>query len=146
MKLQQLSLFLENKPGQLIEPCRVLSEAGINIRTLSLADTERFGILRLIVSDWKKAQEVLERAGYVVNTTEVVAVEVADRPGGLEEVIEAFDRNGINIEYMYAFTFGREDRAVLIFRVDAPDEAVARLQASGVNLVGSMEVYNRIAG
>jgi hypothetical protein len=146
MKLQQLSLFLENRPGQLIEPCRVLSQAGINIRTLSLADTERFGILRLIVSDWKKAQDALEHAGYVVNTTEVVAVEVADRPGGLEEVIEAFDRNHINIEYMYAFTFGREDRAVLIFRVDAPDEAVERLQAGGINVVGSLEVYNRIAG
>ncbi len=145
MKLQQLSLFLENRPGQLIEPCRLLSRAGVNIRTLSLADTERFGILRLIVSDPRKAQDVLQNSGYVVNMTDVVAVEVADRPGGLEDVIEVFDENHINIEYMYAFTFGREDRAVLIFRVDAPDEAIDCLQRAGINVVGSVEVYNRIA-
>jgi hypothetical protein len=145
MKLQQLSLFLENKPGQLLDPCRLLARAGVNIRTLALADTERFGILRLIVSDWRKAQGILQGAGYVVNITDVVAVEVADRPGGLAEVIEVLDHSEINIEYMYAFTFGREDRAVLIFRVDAPDEAIDRLQAAGINVVGSVEVYNRIA-
>ncbi len=89
MKIHQLSLFLENKPGQMLGPCRTLASSGVNIRTLTLADTERFGILRLIVSDWQKARRVLQEAGYVVNVTEVVAVEVADRPGGLAAVLDA---------------------------------------------------------
>ncbi len=144
MKLHQLSLFLENKPGQLTEPCRLLAREGINIRTLALADTERFGILRMIVSDWQKAAAVLKEAGYVASATEVVAVEVADRPGGLAEILEALENSSVNIEYMYAFTFGRSDRAVLIFRFDKPDEAIARLQSAGINVVGSVEVYNRI--
>jgi len=141
MKIHQLSLFLENKPGQMIGPCRILARAGINIRTLTLADTEQFGILRLIVADWQKALRLLQAAGYVVNVTEVLAVEVADRPGGLAEVLELFERSEVNIEYMYAFTSGREDQAVLIFRFDKPDAAIDLLQTAGFNVVGSAEVY-----
>lgn len=144
MKLHQLSLFLENKPGQLTEPCRLLAREGINIRTLALADTERFGILRMIVSDWQKAAALLNEAGYIANATEVVAVEVADHPGGLAAILELLENSGVNIEYMYAFTFGRNDRAVIIFRFDKPDEAITRLQAAGINVVDSVEVYNRI--
>ncbi len=142
MKLHQLSLFLENKPGHMIEPCRLLAEAGVNIRTLTLADTQTFGILRLIVSDWHRGASVLRGAGYVVNITEVVAVEVPDRPGGLAALLEALQRGDINIEYMYAFTFGRGGRAVLIFRFDQPDAAIERLQDAGINVVASVEVYN----
>jgi hypothetical protein len=141
MKLHQLSLFLENQPGQITEPCRTLAAAGIDIRTLSLADTERFGILRLIVSDWRKAAVVLEEAGYVVNVTEVVAIEVADRPGGVTEIMESLD--GINVEYMYAFPFGRGEKAVLIFRFDQPDAAVEQLRAAGINMVAGVDVYSR---
>jgi hypothetical protein len=141
MKIHQLSLFLENKPGRLVEPCRLLSVAGINIRTLSVADTQQFGILRLIVSDWQRAAAILKEAGRVVNVTEVLAVEVPDRPGGLAFVLEQFENSGINIEYMYAFTFGREDKAVLIFRFDKPDEAIGLLQAAGINVVDSVKVY-----
>jgi len=141
MKIHQLSLFLENKPGQMIGPCRILARAGINIRTLTLADTEQFGILRLIVADWQKALRLLQAAGYVVNVTEVLAVEVADRPGGLAEVLELFEKSEVNIEYMYAFTSGREDQAVLIFRFDKPDAAIDLLQTAGFNVVGSAEVY-----
>ena len=83
MKIHQLSLFLENKPGQMIQPCRVLADAGIGLHTLTLADTQQFGLLRLIVTDWEEGRKILEQAGYLVNVTEVVAVEVADRPGGL---------------------------------------------------------------
>jgi len=144
MKIHQLSLFLENKPSQLTEPCRLLAEANIDIRTLILADTERFGILRLIVSDWEKGAHILREAGYVVNVTEVVAVEVPDRPGGLAQLLGGFEKTGINIEYMYAFTFGRGDTAVLIFRFDNPDAAIERLQSAGNNIVGSSEVYRRI--
>lgn len=141
MKIHQLSLFLENKPGQMIGPCRILARGGINIRMLTLADTEQFGILRVIVADWQKALHLLQAAGYVVNVTEVLAVEVADRPGGLAEVLELFEKSEVNIEYMYAFTFGREDRAVLIFQFDRPDAAIDLLQAAGFNVVGSAEVY-----
>jgi len=144
MKIHQLSLFLENKPGKMIEPCRILACAGINITTLTLADTQQFGILRLIVSDWQKGTELLKKAGYIVNVTEVVAVEVPDRPGGLAELMEVFSTSNINIEYMYAFTSGRENTAVLIFRFDNPDAAIQFLQSAGINVVGSVEVYNRI--
>ncbi len=142
MKIHQLSLFLENKPGQIIEPCRLLAREGINVRTLSVADTQRFGILRMIVSDWEKATALLKNAGYVVNITEVLAVEVADRPGGLAEILEVFENSPINIEYMYAFTFGRGDKAVLIFRFDKPDDAIKKLQEAGINVVAGVDVYN----
>jgi len=146
MKVHQISLFVENKPGQLIEPCRKLARAGINIRTLSVADSEQFGILRMIVSDWEKALELLKESGCVVNVTEVLAVEVNDRPGGLAAILEIFENSGINIEYMYSFAFGRQDKAVLIFRFDKPDEAGERLQAAGINTVDSVDVYRGSQG
>ncbi len=144
MKIHQLSLFVQNQPGQLIGPCRMLASAGVDIRTLALADTEQFGILRLIVSDWQRAATALRDAGYVINITEVVAVEVPDEPGGLAHVIDAFENSEVNIEYMYAFPFGRQGKAVLIFRFDKPDAAIELLQKSGINVVGSVEVYNRV--
>jgi hypothetical protein len=135
MKITQLSLFAENKPGHIIAPCRLLAGAGVDIRALSLADTQRFGILRIIVSEWQKAAKLLEDAGFRVKVTEVVAIEVADRPGGLVQVLAALEGSAINIEYMYAFPFGREEKAVLVFRFDEPDEAIQRLQSAGINLV-----------
>ncbi len=144
MKIHQLSLFLENQPGQMIEPCRLLAGAGIDIRSLSLADTRQYGILRVIVSDWKVAAELLESKGYVVNVTEVVAIEVEDQPGGLAELMGLFENSGINIEYMYAFPFGRGNRAVMIFRFDQPDAAIERLRAAGINVLGGVDVYNRV--
>jgi hypothetical protein len=140
MKIHQLSLFLENSPGKAMEPCRLLSASGVNIRTLTLADTQQFGILRLIVSDWERGRELLQAAGYIVNVTEVVAVEVDDRPGGLVRLLECLGSSGVNIEYMYAFTFGREGRAVLIFRFDRADVAIERLRASGINVLGALEL------
>jgi len=144
MKLHQLSLFLENKPGQLTIPCRALAKAGINIYTLSLADTQQFGILRLIVRDWQKAKTVLEEAGCVVNVIEVVAIEVADRPGGLETVLDVIEKTRLNVEYMYAFTAKRGDKAVLVFRFDQPDEAVRLLQENGINVVESVDLYKQV--
>ena len=142
MKIHQLSLFLENKPGQLRKPCEVLAKAGINIVTLSLADTKQFGILRLIVPDWQKARLVLEGAGCVVNVTEVLAIEVADKPGGLAEILDVADRAGLNIEYMYAFAQKRGDRALLVFRFTDPNAALQALQKSGINVVGTVELFN----
>ena len=144
MKIHQLSLFLENKPGRLIEPCRLLAGAGIDMRTLTMADTAQFGILRMLVSDWERARTLLNQAGVVANIVEVVAVEVPDRPGGLAEILELFQGTDVNIEYMYAFPTGSIDRAVLIFRFDKPDDAIARLQGAGINVLESVEVYNRI--
>ena len=140
MKLTQLSVFLENKPGQISLPCRALAKADINILTLSLSDTQQFGILRLIVRDWRKARTVLEQAGCVVNLTEVVALEVADRPGGLAELLELIEREGINIEYMYAFTFGRNQKAVMVFRFDDPDKALELLRLNNINVLGTVDL------
>jgi hypothetical protein len=137
MKLHQLSVFSENKPGHVVEPCRLLAREGVDIRALSLADTQRFGILRLIVSDWERAKSLLEAAGAVVKVTEVLAVEVPDRPGGLADVLGVLEGSGINIEYMYAFPFIRGEKAVLIFRFDQPDAALARLAENGVNVLGA---------
>jgi hypothetical protein len=144
MKISQLSVFLENKPGRLSEPCKVLAEAGINILTLSLADTQQFGILRLIVKDWEKAKAELEKAGCVVNVTEVVAIEVEDRPGGLEDVLALLEKEGINVEYMYAFTFRSEDKAIILFRFEDPDKAVQMLKNSAVNILESATLYNKV--
>ncbi|HEY1219282.1 MAG TPA: hypothetical protein VGF03_10120, partial [Bryobacteraceae bacterium] len=135
--------FSENKPGHVIAPCRLLAREGIDIRALSLADTERFGILRMVVSDWRRAKDLLEQAGSVVKITEVLAVEVPDHPGGLADVLEAFIGTAINIEYMYAFPFVRGEKAVLIFRFDQPDAAIARLQERGFQVLSSGALEER---
>ena len=142
MKIQQISLFLENKPGHLNAICRTLSDAQINIVTLSLADTQQFGIVRLITEDWQRAQDVLEKAGYVVNVREVVAVAVADRPGGMSELLDVIGAAGVNIEYMYAFTFHHGQEAVLIFRFDDPDRAIAALNAAGRNVLDAVSLFS----
>ena len=137
MKIQQLSIFAENKPGHIAGPCRLLAEHGIDIRALALADTQRFGILRMIVSDPAKATKVLEAAGHVVKATEVLAIGVADQPGGLVQVLTALEGSPVNIEYMYAFPFGRDGKAVLVFRFDDPDAAIKVLQSKGVPVLAS---------
>jgi hypothetical protein len=144
MKIRQLSLFLENRPGQLKIPVKALGDAGIDILTMSLADTQQFGILRLIVKDPERARGVLEAAGVVVNVTEVLAVDVPDRPGGLASVLEAFEKAGLAIEYMYAFaTRERGKYATLIFRLEEPERAARLLAEQGVKLVGSTELFAR---
>jgi hypothetical protein len=143
MKIHQLSIFAENKPGHLAGPCRLLAEAGVDIRALALADTQTFGILRLIVSDAARATRVLETAGHVVKATEVLAVAVADQPGGLAQVLAALDDSPVNIEYLYAFPFGHDGKAVLIFRFDDPDRALAILQRQGVAVLAGDELLGR---
>ncbi|HOQ32524.1 MAG TPA: ACT domain-containing protein [Candidatus Hydrogenedens sp.] len=143
MKIQQISMFLENKPGRISEPCKVLAKNNINILTLSLADTQQFGILRLIIQDWKKAKEVLEKEGFIVNITEVVATEVEDKPGGLAKILEVIENEGLNIEYMYAFTFRSDDKAVIVFRFDQPDLAIKALQKKGINVLDSVQLYEK---
>jgi hypothetical protein len=140
MKLQQLSLFLENRPGRLDAPLEAIAAEGINILSLSLADTAQFGILRLIVREWDKAKEILEQAGWVVNLTEVVAVDVPDRPGGLAKVLKLLDAADLNIEYMYAFSLRRDGKAIMIFRFENPDRAVDVLLANGQHVVDGDEL------
>jgi hypothetical protein len=140
MKIHQLSVFVENSPGHLRAPCQTLADAGINLTTLSLADTQQYGILRLIVRDWQRAKAVLEAAGFVVHLSEVLAIEVADRPGGLADVLRAIEQARINVEYMYAFAEKRNDKAVLIFRFEDADAAVRALKDSDVNLIGSVDL------
>lgn len=144
MKLNQLSVFLENRPGALSAPCRLLAEAGINIQTFALADTQQFGILRLMVQDWAEAKELLESNGYVVKITEVVALEVPDRPGGLATLLEILERAEINVEYMYAFTVKLEGKGLLAFRFDKPDAAIQALQANQINVVGTLDLAKRL--
>ena len=144
MKLKQLSLFLENKPGALTRPCQLLAKAKINIHTLSLADTQQFGILRLVIRDWERAKQVLEKGGCVVKVTDVVAIEVPDRPGGLVEILTVLELAKINVEYMYAFTLKNENRGVLVFRFDDPDKAIALLQKKSINVLDSVVLYDRL--
>ena len=144
MKIHQVSVFLENKPGQLRMACDVLAKAGINMVTLSLADTAQFGILRFIIRDWEKAKRVLEKEGFVVKVTDMVAVEVADAPGGLAKILAALEKAGVNLEYMYGFTLKREGKGVLAFRFDDPDRAIAALRKRGVNPVQSVELFRRL--
>ena len=143
MKLQQLSVFLENKPGQLKMACELLAREKINISALTLADTKEFGILRLLIRDWERAQSVLEKGGFVVKGTEVLAVEVANRPGGLAELLAPIEKANLNIEYMYAFGTGSKSKAVMIFRFQDADRAIAILQSAGVNMVSSVELLGQ---
>ena len=142
MKVEQISVFLENKFGRLAEVTRILGEAGINIRTLSLADTSDFGILRLIVNDTEKAKGVLKERGFTVSKTEVVAVEIPDRPGGLADILQALDSDGINVEYMYAFVERCGENAVMIFRFDETQKAIATLTAKGFNVLPGERLYS----
>ena len=136
MLVEQISIFLENKAGRLAEISRVVAEAGVNIRALSLADTSDFGILRLIVNDNDKAKAALKEHGFTVGKTDVVAVQVEDRPGGLSGVLDILSRENINVEYMYAFVQHSGEDAVIIFRFDDIDVAVKLLQENNVRVLG----------
>ena len=140
MKIQQISLFVENKPGHISAPARLLAQEGIDIRSLYLADTQQYGIVRMIVSDWQKAAGLLEAHGFAAKVTEVLAVQVPDHPGGLADVLGALDGSGINIEYMYAFPYLRGGQAILIFRFADPDAAIAYLQKAGISVLAGDEL------
>jgi hypothetical protein len=146
MKIKQLSVFLENKPGALSAPCRLLAKADINIQTCSLADTREFGILRLVVEDTEKARRLLQRNGFAVKVTEVIALEVADRPGGLAAILDALEGTGINVEYAYSLTGRTKGHALLLFRFSDPNAALQVLKERNINTVGSEELSKRLKG
>ena len=127
MTVQQISIFLENRPGQLAAICRTLAKAGVNIVTLSLADTADFGIVRMIVDDHVRGAKVLADAGFAVRETEVVTATVRNAPGGMAELMEKFDAAGVDIEYSYAYALGNGKAAILVFRFKDNAKALAAL-------------------
>lgn len=142
MKVEQISIFIENKSGRLAEVTSVLGQHNINIRALSLADTSDFGILRLIVDKTDLAKDTLKQNGFTVNKTEVVAVEVPDQPGGLSKILKVLDDAKVNVEYMYAFFERSAGNAVIIFRFDETENAIQVLQGKGINILPGERVYN----
>jgi len=143
MKVKQISVFMENKPGRLAEMASTLGEAGINIMALTLAESSDFGVVRMIVSDFEKACQVLREKNFTVTETEVLAIEIPDRPGSLGEVLKVFAQKGLNVEYMYAFVTRKED-ALIVFRFDDPDKAVELLKDTKVKILSNEEVLSLV--
>ena len=137
MNIKQVSVFLENKKGRLAEVTALLARQGINIRALSLADTADFGVLRLIVNDSVKCFDVLKKNDFVAQMTDVIAVEIDDQPGGLNRVLAVFDKNDINIEYMYAFVEKKADKAIVIFRIDKIQLAARTLEQNNISVLSA---------
>ncbi len=144
MAVHQLSLFVENRPGALRGPCDVLARAGVDVLTASLADTQRYGVLRLIVDDPERARAALEASGAVIQITEVIAVEVDDRPGGLSAALTAIDGVGLGVEYLYAFGGGvRPGKAAIVFRFEDPTRAAAAIRARGLRVLETADLLRR---
>jgi hypothetical protein len=141
MEVKQISLFLENKKGRLSEALDVLAKADINIRALSIADTSDFGILRLIVPDPDKAKKVLTKSNFTVRESDVIAVGVSDKPGGLASVLKLLTDADINVEYMYAFVEKSGKKAVVVLRTDSISNGKKALKKAGVTVLSSREVY-----
>lgn len=142
MLIQQISVFIENKPGRLTEVTDVLAQNNVDITALSLADTSEFGILRLIVDKPDAAQMALREAGFAVKATEVLAVAMEDQPGGLSAVLHTIANSGISIEYMYAFVGKTEGKAVVVMRVSDLEGAVTALQQDRKTTVTARDIYN----
>jgi hypothetical protein len=140
MRVEQIAVFLENKSGRLAEITSVLAANKVNIRALSVADTADFGILRLIVDKVDVAKKALKENGFTVGKTNVVAVEVPDHCGGLAGVLKVIEAARINVEYMYAFVNRSGENAVLIFRFDDMDKAIAALQQANITILTGEQV------
>ena len=142
MKIKQLSIFLQNKMGSLAKPLEVLTVTDVNIRAMCMADTSEFGILRLVVDDPEKGKEALEQNNFLVKMTEIIGVEMNDAPGGLTSVLKIIRDNNIDLEYLYAFTHDKADKAILLLHADDIDKLIEVLQNSNITIVPSEEVYN----
>jgi hypothetical protein len=139
--VKQLTVFLENSPGRLAGLTRVLGDAGVNMRALMVADTAEFGVVRIICDRPETARQALESAGFGVSVTEVLAVEVPDRPGGLADILEALGEVGINVEYAYCYVEPGGQAAIDVFRVEEPERAKAALLAADIRVLGPDDVY-----
>ena len=134
MKITQISVFLENRKGRLYEVCSLLGDNDINMRALTIAETESFGVLRIVVDKPDKATEVLKAANITANITDVVAVEIDDKPGGLAKVLKILADGDVNVEYMYGFVEKFSDNALLVFRFEDAAKAHEVLTANGIKL------------
>ena len=141
MTIKQLSIFVENKPGKLVEALEALSEAGIDLRALALADTSDFGILRVIVDKPDNALAVLQDSGYLVKSNNVLPVAVGDKPGGLAAVMRVLANAGVDVEYTYAFVAHSRDQAYVILRVNDNDAAIKVLADSGISLLSAEQLF-----
>jgi hypothetical protein len=141
MLVTQISVFLENKTGRLADVTRALREAGIDIRALVIADTTEYGILRMIVDQPVKAQEILTEKGFTVSATHVIAIAIPNLPGELDIALEALNAGSISIDYMYAYIGRADNDAVVIIRVQNPQMALDKLADSPVRVLSSREVY-----
>ena len=142
MHTKQVSVFLENKRGRLAEVTRLLADEGVNIRALSLADAGDFGVLRLIVNDRGRCLSVLKAHDFAAQETEVLAVEMEDRPGSLYPIVEALDSGGVNIEYMYTFFEKKGGNAIAVFKSDDPSRAVEALRKIGIHILSEDMIQN----
>ena len=134
-------MFLENRSHSLLAPLQALATAGINLSGITLADSEQFGILRLVLRDWSRARDLLQSAGWVVTVTDMVAIDVDDQPGGLVRTLEVLAAAGSDIEYMYGFFLRSSGRAAMLFRFDDPAAAIIALKAAGVEPVKADALY-----
>jgi hypothetical protein len=144
VKVKQISVFLENKVGHVRMVTEELKKAGLNMRAISLADSEDFGILRMVVEDPDRAYAVLRAANHAVKETDVIAIEVPDHPGGLSDVLKALEECGVNVEYMYTVLEKKTDKAVIILRVENTDKVIEDLKKRNVRLLSSKEVYGAL--
>jgi hypothetical protein len=142
MKIIQLSIFLSNEHGRLLDVMSTLTTARINIRALSMAETTDFGVLRMIVDDNERALRALRANEIVVKITDVLAVQVNDEPGGLGNVLKILTENNINIEYMYAFVEKKDANAIMVFRLDDQDKGVKALLNQGIKLLTAEDIGN----
>jgi len=142
MFVEQISIFIENKEGRLAEVTAILRDANVNIKALSLADTTDFGVLRFIVNDTKTAEKILKKEGFKVGKTQVMAVEVKDKPGGLNSILDPLCENEINVEYMYAFANPQCKNAIMIFRFDDHDKAVELFAQKNIKVISNQEICN----
>lgn len=142
MKIKQLSIFLQNRMGSLSKPLEVLTVADVNIRAMCMADTSEFGILRLVVDNPEKGKEALEQNNFLVKMTEIIGVEMNDSPGGLTSVLNTIKENNIDLEYLYAFTHEKKDKAILLLHTDDIDGLINILNKNNITIVPSEEVYN----
>ena len=140
--IKQISIFVENQPGKLAELTRLIADANIDLRTLSLADTRDFGILRVIVNKPDEAEKLLTANGWTYKTAPVIGVKLPDRPGGVAEVLEAITAAGVNVEYMYAFVNRIPGRADTVFRVDDIETTLKALTENGIEILSPEEAYN----
>jgi hypothetical protein len=141
MSVKQISVFLENKSGRLLDVTRSLGDSGVNIRAMCVADTSDFGVVRLIVDDPEKAHESLRDSGFTVKETTVIAVEVEDTPGGLGAVMKPLVEQEMNIEYLYCFLEKAAEKAIVIIRVEEAEQAVGALKVAGFRVIPAEELY-----